>query len=160
MRGASDRPYCHWQRRIGPSSGDILNYSHTVRRLFSPCNCDVGRTPLTQLLHICLDILDEPLEKRKKKMINKKLKKQPDKTVEMSFEKLVRATADLSWTLVRAHRPRLVCWCGRKHSRRHLPPCRCRPRLSASKCGSNVQAARQTLRFWSGTALSTQRKSR
>lgn len=32
----------------------------------SPYDCDIGRTLLTELLHVCLDILDEPLEERAK----------------------------------------------------------------------------------------------
>lgn len=97
MHGASDRPYCHWQRRIGPSSGAILNYSHTGRRLFSPCNCDVGRTPLTQLLHICLDILDEPLERRKKKDDKPEIKKT---TWQNGWDELWKASERYRWSLL------------------------------------------------------------
>lgn len=135
---------------ITAMQGDFASFMWNVD---SPCNRNVGRTLLTHLLHICLNILNEPLKKHIERC------KIPEGTVLISWEKLLRVTADLSWTLVRTHRPQLVCWCGWKHLKRRRPPCCCRPGLSASKCGSSAEAAHQTLHSSTGTAPSAQWKS-
>ena len=93
-----------------------------------------------------------------KKNIKKKLR-EPWETPAQIWGVLLRVTADLSWTLVRRHKPQRGCWRGWKHQWTLSQPGPRHLRLWAATSDSSVEAAHQTLRSLTETAASARGQS-